>query len=152
MKSMSLAFFRISALRGLMSVFGACLVGGIFLFPSQGAYAMGKKYSEQGAKLGAAMHGTLVSKGFCKTPRECHDLLPSTIETDSLVLLHFYEVGEKNYPAFLTVVALSLTDGIRITGGVPITIEAFRETHEKYRTSGLVIKDVKPFATIEVNK
>jgi len=42
MKSMSLAFFRISALRGLMSVFGACLVGGIFLFPSQGAYAMGK--------------------------------------------------------------------------------------------------------------
>jgi len=113
---------------------------------------MGKKYSEQGAKLGAAMHGTLVSKGFCKTPRECHDLLPSTIETDSLVLLHFYEVGEKNYPAFLTVVALSLTDGIRITGGVPITIEAFRETHEKYRTSGLVIKDVKPFATIEVNK
>jgi len=52
----------------------------------------------------------------------------------------------------LTVVALALTDGIRITGGVPITIEAFRETHEKYRTSGLVIKDVKPFATIEVTK
>lgn len=124
----------------------------LFFGTSLEAYTMGKKYSEQGARLGAAMHNALVSKGFCKTPRECHDLLPSTIETDSLVLLHFYEVGEKNQAAFLTVVELSLIEGIRITGGVPITIEAFRETHEKYRTSGLVIKDVKPFATIEVNK
>lgn len=152
MRSMSFAFFRISARRGLMPIFGVCLVGGIFLFSSLEAYAMGKKYSEQGAKFAAAMHNALVSKGFCKTPSECYDLLPRTIETDSMVLVHFYEVGEKNHPAFLTVVALSLTDGIRITGGVPITIEAFRETHEKYRTSGLVIKDVKPFATIEVNK
>lgn len=124
----------------------------LFFAASLETYAMGKKYSEQGAKLGAAMHSALVSKGFCKTPRECHDLLPSTIETDSMVLLHFYEVGERNRAAFLTVVALALTDGIRITGGVPIVIKAFRETHETYRTSGLVIKDVKPFATIEVNK
>lgn len=123
----------------------------LFLGASLEAYAMGKKYSEQGAKLGSVMHSALLSKGFCKTPSECHDLLPSTIETDSMVLIHFYEVGEKNHAAFLTVVALSLTDGIRITGGVPIAIKAFRETHEKYRTSGLVIKDVKPFATIEVN-
>lgn len=135
-----------------MSVFGAYIVGGIFLFLSQEACAMGKKYSEQGAKFAAAMNNALISKGVCKTPRECYDLLPGTIETDSMVLIHFYEVGERNYPAFLAVVALSLTDGIRITGGVPITIEAFRETHEKYRTSGLVIKDIKPFATIEVNK
>jgi len=98
------------------------------------------------------MRSALVSKGFCRTPEECYALLPRTIETDSMVWVQFYEVSEKNHPAFLTVVALALTDGIRITGGVPITIEAFRETHEKYRTSGLVIKDVKPFATIEVTK
>ena len=152
MRPISFAYFQISAFRGLMPAFGVCLVGGIFLFSSLGVYAMGKKYSEQGAKFAAAMHNVLVSKGFCKTPNECYDLLPRTIETDSMVLVHFYEVGEKNYPAFLTVVVLSLTDGTRITGGVPITIEAFRETREKYRTSGLVIKDVKPFAIIEVNK
>ncbi len=152
MKFMSIAFFRISALRGLMSIFGACLVGSIFLFSSLEVYAGGKKYSEQGKKFGDAMHRALVSKGLCKTPRECYDLLPGTIETDSLVLVHLYEVGERNQAAFLTVVALSLTDGMQITGGVPITINAFRETHEKYRTSGLVIKNVKPFATIEVNK
>jgi hypothetical protein len=122
----------------------------LFLATSLEIYAMGKKYSEQGAKFAAAMHDALVSKGFCRTPSECYDLLPRTVETDSMVLVQFYEVGEKNLAAFLTVVALSLTDGIRITGGVPITIEAFRETHEKYRTSGLVIKNVKPFATIEV--
>jgi len=124
----------------------------LFFGTSLGAYAMGKKYSDQGKKFSDAMHSALVSKGFCKTSRECYDLLPGTIETDSLVLVHFYEVSERNQAAFLTVVALSLTDGMQITGGVPITINAFRETHEKYRTSGLVIKNVKPFATIEVNK
>lgn len=152
MRSMSIEPLRSCYFRRLMPVFGACLVSGIFLFSSLGVYAMGKKYSEQGAKLAAAMHSALVLKGFCKTPRECYDLLPGTVETDSLILVHFYEVGEKNYTAFLTVVAMSLTDGIRITGGVPITIKAFRETHEKYRTSGLVIKNVKAFATIEVIK
>jgi len=152
MRSMSFAFFGISYLRRLMLILGACLVGGIFLFRPLEIYAMGKKYSEQGKKFGDAMHSALVSKGFCKTPRECHDLLPGTIETDSLVLVHFYEVGERNQAAFLTVVALSLTDGMQITGGVPIKINAFRETHEEYRTSGLVIKNVKPFATIEVKK
>lgn len=152
MKLMSIAFLRTHSFRRVMPVFGACLLGSVFFFSSQGVYAMGKKYSEQGAKFAAAMHNVLVSKGFCKTPSECYDLLPRTIETDSKVLVQFYEVGEKNHPAFLDIVALSLTDGFRITGGVPITIEAFRETHEKYRTSGLVIKNVKPFATIEVNK
>lgn len=151
-RGLSSIAFTTDFFRGLMPVFGAWLVGGIFLFSSPGVYAMGKKYSEQGAKLTAAMNSALLSKGFCKTPRECYDLLPGTLETDSMVLVHFYEVGEKNHAAFLTVVALSLTEGIRITSGVPITIEAFRETHEKYRTSGLVIKNVKPFAIIEVKK
>lgn len=152
MKLMSIAFIRTHSFRRLMQAFGACLLGSVFFSSSQGVYAMGKKYSEQGAKFADAMHNALVSKGFCKTPSECYDLLPRTVETDSKVFIQFYEVGEKNLPAFLDIVALSLTDGIRITGGVPITIEAFRETREKYRTSGLVIKDVKPFATIEVNK
>lgn len=152
MRLMALAFFRTSTFRGLMSAFGTCLAGAILLFPSLEASAMGKKYSAQGAKLTAAMNSCLLSKGLCKTPRECYDLLPGTLETDSRVLVHFYGVGEKSHPAFLTVVALSLTDGIRITGGAPITINAFRETQDKYRESGLVIKNVKPFATIEVNK
>lgn len=152
MRSMSFAFLRTSTLRGLMSTFGTCLVCGIFLFSSLEVYAMGKKYSKQGSKFADAMHSALVSKGFCRTPEECYDLLPRTFETDSMVWIQLYEIDEKNHAAFLTVVALTLTDGIRITGGVPITIEAFRETHEEYRTSGIVIKNVKPFATIEVHK
>ena len=152
MRPISFAYFLISAFRGLMPAFGACLVGGIFLFSSLGVYAMGKKYSEQGAKLTAAMNSALLSKGFCKTPRECYDFLPGTLETDTRVLVQFYGVGEKNHHAFLIVVALSLTDGMRITGGVPITIKAFHETQDEYRESGLVIKNVKPFAIIEVNK
>lgn len=152
MNLVSIEFLQTHSFRRLMPVFVACLVGGIFLSSSLGVYAMGKKYSEQGAKLTAAMNSALLSKGFCKTPRECYDILPGTLETDTRVLVHFYGVGEKNHSAFLTVIALSLTEGIRITGGVPITIKAFHETQDEYRESGLVIKNVKPFATIEVNK
>lgn len=152
MKLMSIAFLRTHSFRRLMTVFGACLLGSIFFFSPQWVYAMGKKYSEQGGKFAVAMRSALVSKGFCRTPEECYTLLPRTIETDSMVFVQFYEIGEKSHAAFLTVVALALSEGIQITSGVPITIEAFRETHEKYRTSGLVIKNVKPFATIEVTK
>lgn len=152
MKLMSIALMRAHSFRRLMPVFGACFLGSYFYFLSQAVYAMGKKYSEQGAKLTAAMNSTLLAKGFCKTPRECYDLLPGTLETDSRVLIHFYGVGEKNHSALLVVIALSLTDGIRITGGVPITIKAFHETQDEYRESGLVIKAIKSFATVEVNK
>lgn len=152
MKLISIALMRTHSFRRLMPVFGACILGSVFCFLSPGVYAMGKKYSEQGAKLTAAMNSTLLAKGFCKTPRECYDLLPGTLETDSRVLIHFFGVGEKNHSALLVVIALSLTEGIRITGGVPITIKAFHETQDEYRDSGLVIKTIKPFATVEVNK
>lgn len=113
---------------------------------------MGKKYSEQGGKLTAAMNNVLLLKGFCRTPRECYDLLPGTLETDTMVLVHFFEVGDKNYEAFITAIELVLREGVRITGKVPITIRAFRETHEEYRKSGLIIKDIKPFMVMEVIK
>lgn len=113
---------------------------------------MGKRYAEQGARLTAALNNLLLSKDFCRTPRECHDLLPGTLETDTMVLIHTYGIGEKNQLAFLAVIEFVLSDGIRITNGVPITIKAFRETSDEYRESGVVIKNVKPFATIEVVK
>lgn len=149
---MSVLFGVFDIRRMMVVAVRSCLLGGIFLFSSLEVYAMGKKYSQQGARFADAMHNALVSKGFCKTDGDCYRLLPRTVETDSLILVHFYEVSEKNQSAFLCLVALSLTDGIRITGGIPITIKAFRETHEKYRTSGLVIKGVEPFSVIEVNK
>jgi hypothetical protein len=148
----SFNFMQKHNFRKSVQIFSASLLIIVILFPSQGLYAMGKKYAEQGARLTAAMNNALLSKGFCKTPRECHDLLPGTLETDTRILIHLYEIGEKNHLAFLVAITLSLTDGIRITNGVPITIKAFRETHEEHRESGLLIKDVKPFAIIEVIK
>lgn len=116
---------------------------------------MGKRFTEQGGRLSKAMNEVLLSRGFCKTPRECYDILPGYVDHDDRVRINFYEVGEKNFAAFTAVVNLTLKDGVRITGGVPITIQAYRETHEEYRTSGLFFvwfREVKPFLIMEVNK
>ena len=151
MGSLSFTFIGKSPLGRLLRVLVFFATGSLSLLTVD-AHAMGKMYSEQGAKFADAMHTALVSKGLCKTTSECYDLLPRTIETDSKVFIQFYAISKKNHPAFLSVVALALTDGMRITEGAPITIEAFHETHDVYRRSGLVIKDVKPFSTIEVSK
>lgn len=128
------------------------MLSGYLNFFSCEAQAMGKKYSEQGAKLTAAMNSTLLSKGLCKTPRECNNLLPGTFETDTEVFIELFEIGERNQAAFLAVVGLALAEGIRITGGIPISIHAYRETQEEHRRSGVFIKDIKPFVIIEVRK
>lgn len=120
------------------------------LLPSA-ATASGKKYSSQGARLTQAINESLLSKGMCQTPRQCHDLLPGTLETDSKVVIQFFQVGALNQPAFLAAVSLTLSSGMKITEGIPIKIEAFRESHDEYRKSGVIMKAVKPFATIEVS-
>jgi len=122
------------------------------LFLNQETQAMGKKYSEQGRKLTAAMNSALLISGICPSARQCYELLPGTLETDTKILIHLYQINAQNKTALTTIVALALADGISITEGVPITIRAFRETQHEYVHSGLLIKEIKPFATIEIIK
>jgi hypothetical protein len=127
------------------------LTTSLVFFPTA-AHAMGKKYSKQGAALTRAMNYALFERGLCKNPQECDARLPGTMETDTEIAISLFEVQEKNQAAFLTIVALALSEGMRITGGIPISINAFRESQEAHRKSGLFIKDIKPFAVIEVKK
>ena len=113
--------------------------------------ASGKRYSSQGARLTKAINDALLTKGLCQTPKQCHDMLPGTLETDSKVFIQFFNVSERNQPAFLAAVTLTLSNGTKITEGIPITIEAFRESHDEYRKSGVFLKEVKPFATLDVS-
>ena len=114
------------------------------------ANASGKRYSAQGARLAQSIHEALVSNGLCQTPRQCYDVLPRTLETDSIVFIQFFNVNESNQPALSIATALTLSNGTNITGGIPIKIEMFRESHDEYRKSGIIFKGVKPFATLEV--
>lgn len=113
--------------------------------------AGGKKYSSQGVRLTKAINDSLISKGLCQTPRQCYDMLPVTLETDSKVFIQFFSVGELNQPALSAAIALTLSDGTKITGGIPIKIEAFRETHDEYRKSGIFMKEAKPFVRLDVS-
>lgn len=114
--------------------------------------AAGERFTEQGGRLSAAIKGLLVERGFCNAPHDCHQLLPSYGGHGDRVRSTFYEVGDKNSDAFAAVIELVVKDGIRITGGVPITITGYRETHQQYMDSGVFAKSVKPFLILEVER
>lgn len=113
---------------------------------------MGERYTEQGGRLSAAYLNMLIARGFCKTYQDCHDFLPAYHGHGDRVRFAFYEVGRNNIHAFSAIIEFVVRDGIRLTGGVPITITGYRETFDKYRESGLFFKDIKPFLVLEVNK
>lgn len=98
------------------------------------------------------MYEVLVSQGLCRALKDCATILPAVLETDSQVFVQLFSVGEHNKAAFSAAIAHTLSHGTSITGGVPIRVEAFRESHEAYRSSGVVFKSVKPFAVIDVHK
>lgn len=126
----------------------------IFLFFSftAKAGAMGKTFSEQGRQLSILLNRVLISKGMCESPPDCFNLLPGFTDHDDRVRINYYEVGNQNFAAFLEVIDFVLKDGLNVTDGTPITITAHRETHNEVRKSGIFIKNVKPFMTLEVNK
>ena len=109
-------------------------------------------YHEQGERLSIALNRLLISKGFCRAPSECYDLLPGYTDRDGMVRINYYEVGDRNFAAFLEIVGFVLKEGMVKTNNVPIRIKGYRETHEQVRTSGLFIKRIKPFMDMEVVK
>lgn len=114
--------------------------------------AMGEKYNKQGGALNRAITNMLQQEGFCKTNVECSRFLPKYISHGDRVRTSFYEIGDNNSKAFLSVVSLVVKDGVNITEGVPISILGFRESHEEYRRSGVFFKSVKPFFLLEISK
>lgn len=123
----------------------------IAAFPNKSC-AMGERYTAEGGALSKAITDTLMSKGFCKTAQECQVLLPSYGGHGDQVRIAFYEIGPRNIHAFDVVTSLVIKDGCQITSGIPIIITGYKETHEKYRQSGLFFKSAKPFVTLEVAK
>lgn len=114
--------------------------------------AMGERYNKQGGELNRAITNILQQEGFCKTNVECSRFLPKYISHGDKVRASFYEIGDNNSKAFLSVVSLVVKDGINITEGVPISILGFRKSHEEYRRSGVFFKSVKPFFSLEIIK
>lgn len=112
----------------------------------------GEQFTEQGGKLTAAINKELIRKDLCKTPRDCNDLLPGYVAHGDRVRIALYEVSEKNGKALNAVVEFIVNDGMKITGGIPITLTGYRETQEEYRNSGLLFKGIKPFLILELNK
>lgn len=134
-----------------LMIFGICAIGSVWLLFSPDTHAVGK-YPDQGRRLSIALNQLLISKGFCAAPPECFDLLPGYTDHESTVRINYYEVGDRNFAAFLEIVGFLLKEGTTKTDNVPIRIKGYRETHDQVRTSGLFIKRIKPFMDMEVTK
>lgn len=113
--------------------------------------AMGEKYAEQGGRLTGVLRTAMIEKGFCKSPQECHSLLPATVGHGDKVRIAYYEISDRNIEALSFLVEIVVRRGLEITSGVPISIVAYKQSHEEYRTSG-IFSSVKPFLALEVNK
>ena len=113
--------------------------------------ALGEKYAEQGGRLTGVLRTAMIEKGFCKSPQECQSLLPGTAAHGDRVRIAYYEISERNIEALSFLVEIVVRCGLETTSGVPITITAYKESHEEYRKSG-IFSPVKPFLALEVNK
>jgi len=118
---------------------------------SIGVWAMGEKYAEQGGRLSGALRTALVTGGFCKTSQECQKLLPGTAGHGDRVRIAYYEVNDRNIKALSVLINMVVEQGISITSGIPITITAYKESHEEYRKSS-VFSRIEPFLVLEMNK
>jgi hypothetical protein len=115
----------------------------------------GEGYTRQGHDLGEAIINALMEKGYCrKTEKDidCVHNIPVFVGNGNRIHKSYYEIGEQNREMFLFIVNFVARKGVEITGGVPISIYGYHETHEEYRTSGIFFKDVKPFFYMEINK
>lgn len=121
------------------------------MFFYRGAMAMGERYAEQGGRLTGVLRTAMIEKGFCRSTQECQNLLPGTAAHGDRVRIAYYEVSERNIEALSFLVGIVIRHGLEITSGVPITITAYKESHEEYRKSGF-FSSIKPFLAVEVNK
>jgi hypothetical protein len=112
----------------------------------------GGYYGDQDIDLGKAVTDALIENGFCVTGRNCFDKMPVVGTNMNGIYRSYYEIDEHNREMFLFIVGFIARKGAEITGGAPIHIYGYHETHEEYRTSGIFFKDVKPFFYMEVNK
>lgn len=114
--------------------------------------AMGERYTKQGGNLSIAINKMLIQDGYCKTNKECFELLPGYGGHGDKVRFSFYQIEDSNSEAFLSIISLVMKEGMSITEGVPISILGFRETHQEYLKSGVFLNSVKPFFVLEINK
>jgi hypothetical protein len=101
-------------------------------FGMSGASMAGSGFSEQGNALYKALNEHLISKGICKDNRSCHNAHQIFSEDGGgHIYLNMY--GQTDRALASTITEFLVARGLKITGGMPITLHVFFGPHEQYQ-------------------
>jgi len=109
---------------------------------------MGERYSKQGHALGKRVVEVLIQQGYCSDGNDCNKREVVLGEHGNRVNFNFY--GMTDSKVLSVVFAMVLTEGLEITGGVPITISVFPKPKKEYLGAKSFFQ--KPSIRMEVNE
>ena len=109
---------------------------------------MGERYGKQGHTLGGKVYQALIQQGYCVDIDDCHKKAVMFGEDGNRVNLNLYGVEDRK--VLSAVFAMVLTEGLEITGGVPITISVFPKPKKEYLGAKSFFQ--KPSIRMEVNE
>lgn len=126
----------------------------VFLFAYLGtesvSMAAGEKYSEQGHALSKALVVELVKEKICVDVKACAEMLQMYGEDGDRIHLHIYSQTNRS---FVSAVSRYLIEsGLKVTGGVPITLLAFPGSHAQYMGIKAAFGSKEYAIKLEINK
>ena len=90
----------------------------------------GGKFSDQGNALYKSLHDELIAKSVCTNFQNCSDALQMYGEDGDRIYLNMYAQTDMNLSGI--VVKFIVEKGIKITGGMPITLRVFHKPKTQY--------------------
>lgn len=93
-------------------------------FGMTGASMAGSGFTEQGNALYKALSEYLIAQDICKDYKTCHDA-HQIYREDGGGRIYFNMYGQRDKTLTSMVAGFLVTNGLRITGGMPITLSVF---------------------------
>lgn len=132
---------------GFIKLFlGFILIFTITILFGKGSIMGGEMYTKEGEALGAEITKELIKQGFCKTSRECNQVLEIYGGYGNRVNFSIY--APKNKSALAAVFKLLVERGIELTNGISIAVTVFPKSRNEY---GDIFFEPKSVVRLEID-
>lgn len=111
----------------------------------------GSGFTEQGNALYKALTEHLIAKGICKDYKTCHDAHQIYSE-DGGGRIYFNMYGQTDKALSATVAGFLVANGLKITGGMPITLSVLEGPKTQYLGFKAMISKRQDSIKLEINK
>lgn len=120
-------------------------------FGTMGASMAGSGFSDQGNALYKALNEHLMAQGVCKDYQTCHNA-HQIFSEESGAHIYFNMYGQTDKALASTVAGFLVAKGLKITGGMPITLHVFSGPHEQYQGLKRIFGASGESIKLEINK